>query len=66
MVRSPSVMRTEPNRARQATWSQSLERGLAILSTFGDSERASLGVSELSRALGLSRSSTHRYVATLA
>jgi IclR family transcriptional regulator, pca regulon regulatory protein len=61
-----AVTRTEPNRARQATWSQSLERGLVILSTFGDSERATLGVSELSRALGLSRSTTHRYVATLA
>ena len=65
MVRSTSVTRTEANRARQATWSRSLERGLAILSTFGDSERATLGVSELSRALGLSRSTTYRYVATL-
>src|SRR3954468_13390127 len=45
--------------------SQSLERGLAILSTF-QSARPLLGVSDLSRKVGLSRSTTHRYVATLA
>ncbi len=44
--------------------SQSLERGLAILSTF-QSARPLLGVSDLSREVGLSRSTTHRYVATL-
>jgi IclR family transcriptional regulator, pca regulon regulatory protein len=45
--------------------SQSLERGLAILSSF-HSDRALIGVSELSRELDLSRSTAHRYVATLA
>jgi len=45
--------------------SQSLERGLAILSSF-DSERPLIGVSELSRELALSRSTAHRYIATLA
>src|SRR5262252_4136372 len=45
--------------------SQSLERGLAILSAFR-SDRPLLGVSELSRQIGLTRSTTHRYVATLA
>ena len=45
--------------------SQSLERGLAILSSF-QSAQPLLGVSDLSRAVGLSRSTTHRYVATLA
>jgi IclR family pca regulon transcriptional regulator len=45
--------------------SQSLERGLAILSSFS-SARPLLGVSELARDVGLSRSTTHRYVATLA
>jgi IclR family pca regulon transcriptional regulator len=45
--------------------SQSLERGLAILSSF-DSERPLIGVSELSRELALSRSTAHRYFATLA
>src|SRR6476620_10743735 len=45
--------------------SQSLARGLAILSTF-HSDRPLIGVSELSRELDLSRSTAHRYVATLA
>jgi IclR family pca regulon transcriptional regulator len=45
--------------------SQSLERGLAILSSFRDG-RALLGISDLGRELGLTRSTTHRYVATLA
>ena len=45
--------------------SQSLERGLAILSSFS-SGRQLIGVSELSRELDLTRSTTHRYVATLA
>jgi IclR family pca regulon transcriptional regulator len=47
-----------------SAYSQSLERGLAILSAFR-SDRAVLGVSELSRELGLSRSTAHRYIATL-
>jgi IclR family transcriptional regulator, pca regulon regulatory protein len=46
-------------------FSQSLERGLAILSAFRP-DRPALGISELSRELGLTRSTTHRYVATLA
>ena len=45
--------------------SQSLERGLAILSAFY-SDRPLIGVSELSRELALSRSTAHRYIATLA
>jgi IclR family transcriptional regulator, pca regulon regulatory protein len=44
--------------------SQSLERGLAVLSTFR-SGRPLLGVSEIGREIGLGRSTTHRYVATL-
>jgi len=51
--------------ADAAAYSQSLERGLAILSAFR-SGRPVLGVSELGREIGLSRSTTHRYVATLA
>jgi IclR family pca regulon transcriptional regulator len=47
------------------SYSQSLERGLAILSAFG-SGKPLLGVSELGRDIGLSRSTTHRYVSTLA
>jgi IclR family transcriptional regulator, pca regulon regulatory protein len=46
------------------TSSQSLERGLAILSAFTP-ELPELGISELARELGLSRSTSHRYVATL-
>ncbi len=45
--------------------SQSLERGLAILSTFRSAQPL-IGVSDLSRQVGLSRSTTHRYVSTLA
>ena len=44
--------------------SQSLERGLSILSSFS-AGRQLIGISELSRELGLTRSTTHRYVATL-
>jgi len=46
-------------------FSQSLERGLAVLSSFGP-DRPALGISELAQQLGLTRSTTHRYVATLA
>jgi IclR family pca regulon transcriptional regulator len=49
----------------RSAYSQSLERGLAILSAFR-SGRPLLGVSELSREVGLSRSTTHRYISTLA
>jgi IclR family transcriptional regulator, pca regulon regulatory protein len=45
--------------------SQSLERGLAILSAFSP-DRPELGISDLAELLGLTRSTTHRYVATLA
>jgi IclR family pca regulon transcriptional regulator len=45
--------------------SQSLERGLAILAAFTP-DRPALGISELAQRLGLTRSTTHRYVATLA
>src|ERR1700735_1099151 len=46
-------------------FSQSLERGLAILSAFRP-DRPAIGISELARELGLPRSTTHRYVSTLA
>ena len=48
-----------------ASYSQSLERGLEILSAF-HSGQPQLGVSELGREVGLTRSTAHRYVATLA
>ena len=47
-----------------SAYSQSLERGLAILCAFKP-ERPLLGVSELAREVRLSRSTAHRYIATL-
>jgi IclR family pca regulon transcriptional regulator len=49
---------------REPRYSQSLERGLAILGCFTP-ERAVLGIAELADDLGMSRSTTHRYVITL-
>ena len=46
-------------------FSQSLERGLAILSCFTPA-RPVLGIADLASELGMSRSTTHRYVITLA
>jgi IclR family pca regulon transcriptional regulator len=57
-------MMAEPRDARTASYSQSLERGLAILSTFKP-DRPLLGIADLARALDLNRSTTHRYVSTL-
>jgi IclR family pca regulon transcriptional regulator len=54
-----------PQADNGAGFSQSLERGLAILSAFTP-DRPALGISELARKLDLTRSTTHRYVATLA
>jgi IclR family pca regulon transcriptional regulator len=45
--------------------SQSLERGLAVLCAFTP-DRPALRITELARDLNLTRSTTHRYVATLA
>ncbi len=46
-------------------YSQSLERGLAILSAF-TSGTPTLGVTDLATVVGLTTSTAHRYVATLA
>jgi IclR family pca regulon transcriptional regulator len=46
-------------------YSQSLERGLLILSSFSEA-RPTLGIADLAREVGLNKSTTHRYVATLA
>ncbi len=48
----------------ESRYSQSLERGLSILACF-TSECPLLGISELADMLGMSRSTTHRYVITL-
>ena len=54
-----------PRSGKVTSTSRSLERGLAILSSF-NSDRPLIGVSELSRDLDLSRSTAHRYFMTLA
>ena len=60
MPHDDSVASSQPQ-----SQSQSLERGLAILGSFTP-DRPALGISELAQRLGLTRSTTHRYVATLA
>jgi IclR family transcriptional regulator, pca regulon regulatory protein len=49
---------------RESRYSQSLERGLAILGFFTPA-RALLGIADLADELGMARSTTHRYVITL-
>jgi IclR family transcriptional regulator, pca regulon regulatory protein len=49
---------------REPRYSQSLERGLAILTCFTP-ERPVMGIADLADELGMSRSTTHRYVITL-
>jgi IclR family pca regulon transcriptional regulator len=48
----------------ESRYSQSLERGLAILSCF-TLERPICGISDIADDLGMSRSTTHRYMRTL-
>jgi IclR family transcriptional regulator, pca regulon regulatory protein len=49
---------------REPRYSQSLERGLAILGCFTPG-RPVLGIAEIADELGMSRSTTHRYAITL-
>src|ERR1700726_3506485 len=49
---------------REPRYSQSLERGLAILSCF-TAKRPVMGIADIAEELGMSRSTTHRYVITL-
>jgi IclR family transcriptional regulator, pca regulon regulatory protein len=49
---------------REPRYSQSLERGLAILGCFS-ADRPVLGIADIADDLGMSRSTTHRYVITL-
>jgi IclR family pca regulon transcriptional regulator len=49
---------------RQPQYSQSLERGLAVLATF-TRKQPLLGIAEIADRLGMHRSTTHRYVSTL-
>lgn len=50
---------------RDRRWSRSVERGLAILRCFTP-ERPLLGIADLADDLGITRSTAHRYVITLA
>ncbi len=54
---------SDPN-LREPRYSQSLERGLAILGCFTP-KRPVLGIADIADDLGMSRSTTHRYVITL-
>lgn len=49
---------------KEPRYSQSLERGLAILGCF-TAERPVMGIAGIAEALGMSRSATHRYAITL-
>jgi IclR family pca regulon transcriptional regulator len=49
---------------QEPRYSQSLERGLAVLCCFTP-ERPVLGIAEIAEELGMSRSTTHRYAITL-
>ncbi len=49
---------------REARYSQSLERGLAVLSCFTP-KRPVLGIADIADELDMTRSTTHRYVITL-
>lgn len=51
-------------RLREPRYSQSLERGLAILGSFTPG-RPVLGIADIADELGMSRSTTHRYLVTL-
>jgi IclR family pca regulon transcriptional regulator len=70
--RYPETMAPPPTPARpspasesgSAGFSVSLERGLSVLSTFSDT-RPVLGIADIARAVGLNKSTTYRYVATL-
>ena len=60
----PRLTKRPPRRRHR--FSQSLERGLLILSTRSARPAPVLGIAELARAVGLNKSTTYRYVATLA
>jgi IclR family pca regulon transcriptional regulator len=64
-VQSPGGAWREPvPHLLESRYSQSLERGLAILECFTP-ERPVWGIAELADELGMSRSTTHRYALTL-
>jgi IclR family transcriptional regulator, pca regulon regulatory protein len=68
VARAPRATTEEPvwsnPRLRKPRYSQSLERGLVILGCFTP-RRPVLGIADIADELGMSRSTTHRYVTTL-
>lgn len=65
-VMAPRARLTDPDATATATgFSQSLERGLQILGAFTES-RTVLGIADIAREVELNKSTTYRYVATLA
>lgn len=61
----PNQSNEQPFVAPRSGHSQSLERGLSILAAF-TGHSATLGIADIAREVGLNRSTTHRYVSTLA
>lgn len=61
---SPAVPPSEYTPVLESKFSQSLDRGLAILASFTP-ESQTLGVSQIAELLQMSRSTTHRYITTL-
>jgi IclR family pca regulon transcriptional regulator len=62
------VVANESNTERateRSGFSQSLERGLSVLDAFAGMH-STLGIAEIAREVGLNKSTTHRYVNTLA
>jgi IclR family pca regulon transcriptional regulator len=55
---------TSPRDSRESRYSQSLERGLAVLGCFTP-EHPVLGITAIADKLGMSKSTTHRYASTL-
>src|SRR4051794_33830456 len=63
--RLPPPEEAEEPSANASGFSQSLERGLMILSALSE-RRPVLGIADIAREVGLSKSTTYRYVSTLA
>ena len=58
------AIRDGDDRGRGVGFSQSLERGLSVLDAFTGMS-STLGIAEIARDVGLTKSTTHRYVTTL-
>jgi IclR family transcriptional regulator, pca regulon regulatory protein len=63
-VKITAAMAERDEDERNRRYSQSLERGLAVLGCF-TAERRVLGITDIAEQLGLNKSTTHRYATTL-